>query len=125
MPTSRSNHIDILLERDLHAACVAAAKAVGCVPLTNTVVRKGKRATGLGKGSPDILLVVPAALRLASGVNEPAYLWFELKTKTGRRSPAQVKWHAEHSHLGMRIKTITSVTEMLAEITAVRFGRAA
>lgn len=119
---------DFALERDLHQACVDAAVAVGCVPLTNVVEpsrRSRKGASGLGKGSPDLLIVVPAALRLANGRYAPAYLWFELKTATGKRSVAQVDWHRKHAHLGMSIHTITSVTEMLAVIQAVRFGRAA
>lgn len=104
-------------ESDLQTACIGAARSIGCEAFANVVVRKGKRATGLGKGSPDVLCVIPGV--------RAEYIWFELKTPTGRRSPAQIEWHAKAARLGMRVYTIQSVTEMVACITAVRFGRAA
>lgn len=113
---------DFEFERELQDACVAAAKACGCWPIENVVVLKGKRVTGLGAGSPDLLVIVPAA----EPNGRPAYVWFELKRDgKSKRSPAQVRWHAQAALLKMRVYTVRSVTEMLAVIQAVRFGRAA
>lgn len=118
--------IDLTLERDLLAACIDAAQAIGCVPMPNVVVPTVRGATGLGKGSPDLVVAVPGAFRLATGASETAVIFFELKKDAAsKRSPAQVKWHSEHANAGLRIHTIRSVREMIDAITALRLGRAA
>jgi hypothetical protein len=79
---------DFAYETDLHEACVAMAKAIGCRPMTNVVVLHRGRPTGLGTGSPDLVIAVPGCGRPA----RTEILFFELKTETGRRSAEQIKW---------------------------------
>jgi len=119
---------DFTYETELHEACVQAAKAIGCRPMTNVVVLHRGRPTGLGTGSPDLIVVIPGS---NFPDREPRYVWFELKRPTMKgdkksdRSKEQVEWHEDAKRFGMRVHTIRAVTEMVDVITAVRFGRAA
>lgn len=87
--------------------------------MENRVVLHRKRPTGLGTGSPDLLIAIPGCPRGTE------ILFAELKTEEGRRSADQVKWHEDARRFGLRVETIRSVTELVATITAIRFGRAA
>lgn len=106
-------------ESDLQAAVCEALRRIGCRVHENRVVRKGQRATGAGKGSPDLLVSIPGA--------RPRWVemvWMELKTDEGRVSQAQKDWHAQATLVGERVAVVRSVTEALAVVNAIRGGRA-
>jgi hypothetical protein len=108
-------------EADLQSDIVKALRAAGCRVHVNVVVRKGKRATGCGKGSADLLVAIAGA---RVGSRRPEYVWLEIKTDEGRPSKAQIEWHADSDRFGERVAIVRSVTEALSVVTAIRFGRA-
>jgi hypothetical protein len=108
-----------MTESELQKAVCEALRRVGCGVTVNVVVRKGRRATGGGKGSADLLVAIPGARPRWAEV-----VWMELKLpKTGRVSPEQEAWHAEQRSFGMRVEVVRSVTEALAIVNAIRGGR--
>ena len=69
-------------------------------------MREGMRfkAIGVVAGIPD--LFIPARL-----------LWLEVKTPTGRLSPAQVRIHSLLTAIGHRVAVVRSVDEALKELS--------
>jgi hypothetical protein len=109
-------------ETALQADIVKALKAYGCRVHVNVVVKKRGRATGAGAGSPDLLVAIAGA---RANSRRPEYVWLEIKTDEGRRSPGQVEWHTDADRFGERVATVRSVLEAIAVVQAIRFGRAA
>lgn len=102
-------------EAALQRAVCHALRAIGCRVHENIVVRHGRRATGAGTGSPDLLVAVP-------GVRPKwaEHVWLELKTPTGRVRPGQTEWHAEAARAGERVHVVRSVAEAIAVVTDLR-----
>lgn len=99
------------LESDLQAAVIGALEACGCWPIVNRVVRHRGGATGLGLGSPDLVVVVPTH----------GAICLELKRdKASKPSREQVAWHARAKVFGLPVYVVRSVTEALATVTAIR-----
>lgn len=106
-------------EARLQQAVCAALRGIGCRVHENIVVRKGRRATGAGKGSPDLLVAVPGVRpRWAE------HVWLELKTDEGVVSQAQRDWHAEAALAGERVHVVRSVLEAVEVVTRLRQGGA-
>jgi hypothetical protein len=102
-------------ESDLQEAIVRALESVHCWPMVNRVVMHRGRPTGLGTGSPDLLVAIPTH----------GHVWFECKRDAASRpSPEQVAFHARLRLFGQRVYVVRSVTEALACVAAIRAGRA-
>lgn len=102
-------------ESDLQAAIVDALERCGCWVMVNRVVRHRRQPTGLGTGSPDLLVVIPT-----HGV-----LFVECKRDAASKpSPEQIAFHNRARLFGVRSIVVRSVAEVLAAVQAIRAGRA-
>lgn len=102
-------------ESELQEAIVRALEACGCWPMVNRVVKHRRAPTGLGTGSPDLLVAIPTH----------GLVWLECKRDAASKpSPEQVAFHARLRMFGQRVYVVRSVAESLAVVQAIRGGRA-
>lgn len=102
-------------ESELQEAIVRALEACGCWPMVNRVVKHRRAPTGLGTGSPDLLVAIPTH----------GLLFVECKRDAASKpSPEQIRWHARARTFGVRSVVVRSATEVLACVQAIRGGRA-
>jgi len=104
----------VTLERHIHAAILRTVRTMGCWAETNGVHRGGTtRRSGLGVGSPDILVLVPPFWTA---------LFIEVKRdEKAKRSRRQIEWHARAQTVGIRVETCwTAVMARDAVLTAIK-----
>lgn len=100
------------LEAQLQETVLDALRRCGCWAHANVVVKKGRRPTGLGTGSPDVLAIIPP---------DGLHVWFELKRDAASKpSPEQIAWHENAKRYGVRVFVVRQVTEVLAIVQALR-----
>lgn len=89
-------------EVELQAAIKSALEAIGVwVIRTGVSVKRSNRGTSSGvPGMPDLCL--------------PKYGWIEVKQPGHTLSPRQVGWHERARKEGVRVGTVTSVSEALS-----------
>lgn len=101
-------------ESELQEAIVKALEAVHCWPMVNRVVKHRRAPTGLGTGSPDLLVAIPTH----------GLLFIECKRDAASKpSSEQILFHARLRVFGQRVAVVRSVEEALAVVQAIRGGR--
>lgn len=100
-------------EANLQSAVCDALRRIGCRVHENRVTISRNRATGAGKGSPDLIVGVPGVIP-----GWLAYVWMELKMpKTGRVSDAQHRFRADEEAAGGKVFVVRSVDEAIKVVT--------
>ena len=96
-------------EHDLKQACLKSLKRLGVFAMGNALHR-GRYTTGLGPGSPDVVVVLPPV-----GV----FVAIELKKATKQRE-AQAKWQADFERQGGLYFLCRSVQEVVNAVSSAR-----
>lgn len=109
MPTRRKRRSE---ETALSASIRASLIAKGChvIRINSGVVeaKNGGWVHGAQSGTPDLLVIRPRQL---GRLNLPEFTFLEVKTKTGARSDAQIKWGAWATLEGVRLFVVRGISE--------------
>lgn len=100
-----------MAESDIKRAVLDALHAIGIRAMSNALGGRKYR-TGLGPGSPDVVVVLPP---------HGTFVALELKVpESGKQSDAQKAWQKAHERDGGYYFVVRSVDEAIAVVMATR-----